>query len=56
MFQSSIPKDEQSESLTRIATTAKKFIVRSDEQLTAFLELDRITNELAVSALLADGE
>jgi hypothetical protein len=32
----------------------RKFIVRLDEQLTAFLELDRITNELGVSAVLSD--
>ena len=30
----------------------KRFVVRSDEKLTAFLELERITHELAVSALL----
>jgi len=33
----------------------KRFVVRSDEKLTAFLELERITHELAVSALLGDG-
>ena len=32
----------------------KRFIVRSDEKLTAFLELERITHELAVAALLSD--
>jgi hypothetical protein len=32
----------------------KRFIVRSDELLTAFLELERITHELALSALLGD--
>ena len=32
----------------------KGFVVRSDEPLTAFLELERITHELAVSALLGD--
>ena len=32
----------------------KRFVVRSDELLTAFLELERITHELAVSALLRD--
>jgi hypothetical protein len=32
----------------------KRFVVRSDELLTAFLELERITHELAVSALLGD--
>ena len=30
----------------------KRFVVRSDELLTAFLELERITYELAVSAVL----
>jgi len=29
-------------------------IVRSDERLAAFLELERITHELALSALLGD--
>jgi len=32
----------------------KRFIVRSDQKLTAFLELERITHELALSALLGD--
>jgi hypothetical protein len=32
----------------------KRFVVWSDEMLTAFLELERITHELAVSALLGD--
>jgi hypothetical protein len=32
----------------------KRFVVRSDEMLTAFVELERITHELAVSALLGD--
>jgi hypothetical protein len=32
----------------------KRFVVRSDELLSAFLELERITHELAVSAVLAD--
>jgi hypothetical protein len=32
----------------------KRFVVRSDEILSAFLELERITHELAVSALLGD--
>ena len=32
----------------------KRFVVRADEKLTAFLELERITHELAVSALLDD--
>ena len=30
------------------------FVVRADEKLSAFLELERITHELAVSALLVD--
>jgi hypothetical protein len=34
--------------------TGKRFVVRSDELLTAFLELERITHELALSALLGD--
>jgi hypothetical protein len=32
----------------------KRFIVRADDKLTAFLELERITHQLAVSALLGD--
>jgi hypothetical protein len=32
----------------------KRFVVRSNEMLTAFLELERIAHELAVSALLGD--
>jgi hypothetical protein len=32
----------------------KRFIVRSDQKLTVFLELERITHALAVSALLGD--
>jgi hypothetical protein len=32
----------------------KRFVVGSDEIATAFLELERITHELAISALLAD--
>jgi hypothetical protein len=32
----------------------RRFVVRSDEILSAFLELERITHELAVSALLGD--
>lgn len=31
-----------------------RYVVRSDELLSAFLELERTTNELAVSALLSD--
>jgi hypothetical protein len=32
----------------------RRFVVRSDEILSAFLELERITHELALSALLGD--
>ncbi len=32
----------------------RRVVVRSHEKLTAFLELERITHELAVSALLGD--
>ena len=32
----------------------KRFVVRSDEMLTAFLELERITHELALTALFGD--
>jgi hypothetical protein len=32
----------------------KRFVVRSDELLTAFLELERITHKIAVSTLLGD--
>jgi hypothetical protein len=32
----------------------QRFVVRSDEMLSAFVELERITHELAVSALLGD--
>ena len=32
----------------------KRYVVQSDEMLSAFLELERITHELAVSALLGD--
>ena len=32
----------------------KRCVVRSDEKLTAFLELERITHKLAASALLGD--
>ena len=32
----------------------KRFVVRSDERLAAFLELERIAHEVAVSALLGD--
>ena len=33
---------------------SKRFVVRSDELLSAFLELERITHKLALSALLGD--
>jgi hypothetical protein len=32
----------------------KTYVVRSDDLLSAFLELERITHELAVSALLGN--
>jgi hypothetical protein len=32
----------------------KRFVVHADEKLTAFLELERITHEVAVSALPGD--
>jgi hypothetical protein len=32
----------------------KRFIVRSDQKLSAFLELERITHALALSALVGD--
>jgi hypothetical protein len=32
----------------------KRLVARSEEMLTAFLELDRITHELALAALLGD--
>jgi hypothetical protein len=32
----------------------KRFVVRADEKLSAFLELERITHEFALSALLGD--
>jgi len=32
----------------------KRFVVHAGEKLTAFLERERITHELAVSALLGD--
>jgi hypothetical protein len=32
----------------------KRFVVHSEEKLTAFLELERITHELALLALLRD--
>ena len=32
----------------------ERFVVRSDEMLSAFLELERVTHEFAVSALLGE--
>ena len=32
----------------------KRYVVRSDEKLAAFIELERITHQLAVSVLLGD--
>jgi hypothetical protein len=32
----------------------KRFVVRSDELLTAFLELEKVTRELALPTLLGD--
>jgi hypothetical protein len=32
----------------------KRFVVREDEKLTVFVELERITRELALSTLLGD--
>jgi hypothetical protein len=32
----------------------KSFVVRSDELLTAFIELERVTHDLALSVLLGD--
>jgi len=32
----------------------KRYVVHADEKLSAFLELERITHELALSALLGD--
>jgi hypothetical protein len=34
----------------------KRFVIRSDELLTAFLELERITHQLASSALLGEDQ
>jgi len=36
------------------ALRGKRFVVRSDEKLIAFLELEGITHESALSALLGD--
>jgi hypothetical protein len=35
-------------------TDGKRYVVHADEKLTAFLELERITHQLAVSTLLRD--
>jgi hypothetical protein len=37
--------------LTRIAADGKRFIVRADDVLTAFLELERTIHEFAVSLI-----
>ena len=49
-----IPTGERSSWPTHIAATVNASLCDSDEKLTAFLELERITHELAVSALLGD--
>jgi hypothetical protein len=41
-----IPTGERSGLLTHAAMAAKRFVVRSDELLSAFLELQRITHLL----------
>jgi hypothetical protein len=38
--------------LTRIATTGKRFVVRADELLTAFLELESATGVQASQSVL----
>jgi len=38
-----IPNGERSELLTRIAATESRFVVRAEEILTAFLELESAT-------------
>jgi len=38
-----IPKGKRSELLTRIAATESRFVVRAEEILTAFLELESAT-------------
>jgi hypothetical protein len=38
--QQSIPKGKQSLLQTRTATNGKRFVVRADEKLTAFVELE----------------
>jgi hypothetical protein len=41
--------------IPRISTNdGKRIVVRADEKLTVFRELERITHELALSALLGD--
>ena len=40
MSQQSIPKGKQSLLQTRTATNGKRFVVRADEKLTAFVELE----------------
>ena len=45
---------EQSGSCMHIKDDRDRFVVHSDEKLSAFLELERITHELALSPLLGD--
>jgi hypothetical protein len=45
MSQPWVPKGERSGSLMHIAIMAKGLVVRADEKLTAFLELERVTRE-----------
>jgi hypothetical protein len=42
-----IPTDKRSGLLTHIAATVS-FVVRADEKLTAFLELERANHEVAI--------
>jgi hypothetical protein len=37
--------------LTRIAVTEKRFVVRADEKLTAFVELERAIYEFALDLI-----
>jgi len=52
-FQLWIPKDERCGLLTHIAITAKGFVARADEKLTAFLELAR---NISIHLLTKDAE
>ena len=49
-----IPKGERLWIVDAHRDDGKRFVVHADEMLTAFLELERITHELALSALLGD--